>query len=142
MQVTGLLSSDPQKGWHILTILVADDSPHLRELVRITLASQGWRVVETGDATSVVGLAKTSSPDLVILDVGFDNAPAGVDGYWVCRELKGDPATSKVPVMMLSARDRASDVAAGRDAGAATYLMKPFGPIDLINAIRSVLDLK
>lgn len=90
----------------------------------------------------MVGLTKASSPDLVILDVGFDNAPAGVDGYRICRELKDDPATSRIPVMMLSAHDRASDVAAGREAGAATYLMKPFGPIDLINAIRSVLDLK
>jgi len=90
----------------------------------------------------VLALTRTSSPDLVILDVVFENAPAGVDGYAVCRELKSDPATNRIPVMMLSARDRASDVAAGREAGAATYLMKPFGPIDLINAIRSALDLK
>ena len=99
-------------------------------------------MVETGDATSVVELTKTTGPDLVLLDVMFDNAPRGVDGIAICRQLKSDPHTAKVPVMMLSARDKPADAAAGRAAGAAHYLAKPFGPIDLINAIRSALDLK
>ena len=87
-------------------------------------------------------LTKTPGPDLVLLDVIFDNAPAGIDGVAVCRSLKGDPQTAKIPVVMLSARDKPADVAAGRAAGAAHYLAKPFGPIDLISAIRSVLELK
>ena len=99
-------------------------------------------MVETGDATAVVELTKTTGPDLVLLDVIFENAPAGVDGISVCRQLKSEAETKKVPVVMLSARDKPADVAAGRAAGAAHYLAKPFGPIDLIDAIRSVLDLK
>jgi DNA-binding response OmpR family regulator len=99
-------------------------------------------VVETGDATAVVELTKTTGPDLVLLDVMFENAPPGVDGISVCRQLKSDADTKKVPVVMLSARDKPADAAAGRAAGAANYLAKPFGPIDLIDAIRSVLDLK
>jgi DNA-binding response OmpR family regulator len=99
-------------------------------------------VVETSDATTVLELTKTTGPDLVLLDVIFDSAPGGLDGIAICRSLKSDPQTSKIPVVMLSARDKPADVAAGRAAGAAHYLAKPFGPIDLISAIRSVLDLK
>lgn len=124
----------------MLTVLVADDSNHLRELVRITLSSQGWRVMETGDPGAVVELVKTAGPDLVLLDVVFDGYQT--DGFAVCRALKGDEATAAVPVVMLSARDRASDVAEGRAAGAAHYLLKPFGPIDLIDAIKQVLAVK
>jgi CheY-like chemotaxis protein len=99
-------------------------------------------VVETSDAANVLELTKTTGPDLVLLDVVFDNAPAGMDGVAVCRSLKRDPKTAKIPVVMLSAHDKPADVAAGRAAGAVHYLAKPFGPIDLISAIRSVLDLK
>jgi DNA-binding response OmpR family regulator len=124
----------------VLTVLVADDSNHLRELVRITLSSQGWRVVEAGDPGIVPELVKTAHPDLVLLDVIFEGHKT--DGFDVCRALKGDAATREVPVVMLSARDKVGDVAQGRAAGAAHYLLKPFGPIELIDAIKKVLSLK
>jgi DNA-binding response OmpR family regulator len=124
----------------VLTVLVADDSTHMRELVRITLSSQGWRVVETGDPGAVPELVKTAKPDLVLLDVTFEGFKP--DGFDVCRTLKSDAATREVPVVMLSGHDKAADQAEGRDAGAADYLLKPFGPIELINAIKKVLDLK
>jgi len=112
----------------------------MRELVRITLSSQGWRVVETGDPGAVAELVKTAKPDLVLLDVTFDGFKA--DGFDVCRTLKGDALTRDVPVVMLSAHDKAADLAEGRAVGASDYLMKPFGPIELIIAIKKVLDLK
>lgn len=124
----------------MLTVLVADDSSHTRELVRITLSSQGWRVVETGDPGTVPDLVKTARPDLVLLDVIFEGFKP--DGFDVCRTLKGDESTRGVPVIMLSARDKPGDLAEGRAAGAAHYLLKPFGPIQLIDAIKKVLDLK
>jgi DNA-binding response OmpR family regulator len=124
----------------VLTVLVADDSNHMRELIRITLSSQGWRVAETGDPGAVSELVKTARPDVVLLDVTFEGFKH--DGFDVCRTLKGDAETRDVPVIMLSARDRAGDLAEGRAAGAVQYLPKPFGPIELINAIRQVLDLK
>jgi DNA-binding response OmpR family regulator len=123
----------------VLTVLVADDSNHMRELVRITLSSQGWRVVETGDPATVPDLVRTASPDVVLLDIVFDGYQP--DGFDVCRTLKGDTATREVPVIMLSARDKPGDVAEGRAAGAVHYLLKPFGPIELINAIKKVLEL-
>jgi len=124
----------------VLTVLVADDSNHMRELVRITLSSQGWRVVETGDPATVPELVRTASPDLVLLDVLFEGFKP--DGFDVCRTLKGDATTREVPVIMLSARDKPGDLAEGRAAGAAHYLLKPFGPIELINAIKRVLALE
>ncbi len=124
----------------MLTVLVADDSNHMRELVRITLSSQGWRVVETGDPSTVPELVRTASPDLVLLDVLFEGFKP--DGFDVCRTLKGDATTREVPVIMLSARDKPGDLAEGRAAGAAHYLLKPFGPIELINAIKRVLALE
>lgn len=124
----------------VLTVLVADDSNHMRELVRITLSSQAWRVVETGDPGAVPELVKTAKPDVVLLDVTFEGFKP--DGFDVCRTLKGDATTRDVPVVMLSAHDQAADLAKGRSAGASDYLLKPFGPIELINAIKKVLDLK
>lgn len=124
----------------VLTVLVADDSHHLRELVRITLSSQSWRVVETGDPGAVPQLVQTVKPDVVLLDVTFEGFNA--DGFDVCRTLKGDALTRDVPVIMLSAHDKAADLAEARAVGAADYLLKPFGPIELIGAIKKVLDLE
>jgi len=124
----------------VLTVLVADDSTHMRELVRITLSSQGWRVVETGDPGAVLDLVKTAKPDVVLLDVTFEGFKP--DGFDVCRTLKSEAQTRDVPVVMLSAHDKAADVAEGHAAGASAYLLKPFGPIELIDAIKKVLDLK
>ena len=121
-------------------MLIADDSPHLRELVRITLSSQAWRVVETGDPDAVAELVTTAKPDVVLLDVTFEGFTR--DGFDVCRNLKGDAQTRDVPVVMLSAHDKDADKAEGRAVGASDYLLKPFGPIELINAIKNVLDLK
>jgi DNA-binding response OmpR family regulator len=124
----------------VLTVLIADDSNHMRELVRITLSSQGWRVVETGDPDAVSELVKTAKPDMVLLDVTFEGFKH--DGFDVCRTLKGDTETREVPVVMLSAHDKAADKAEGRAVGASDYLLKPFGPIELIDTIKKVLDLK
>src|SRR5687767_7713882 len=124
----------------VLTVLIADDSTHMRELVRITLSSQAWRVVETGDPDAVTELVKAAKPDVVLLDVTFEGFKH--DGFDVCRTLKGDAATRDVPVVMLSAHDKAADKAEGRAVGASDYLLKPFGPIELIDAIKKVLDLK
>ena len=124
----------------MLTVLVADDADHLRELVRITLSSQGWHVVETSDPGAVPELVQTAKPDVVLLDVTFEGFNA--DGFDVCRTLKADALTRDVPVVMLSAHDKAADVAEGRAVGASDYLLKPFGPLELIGAIKKVLDLE
>ena len=93
----------------------------------------GWFMV-------LVSIVATETSAVTFLSVpGLAFKP---DGFDVCRTLKGDALTRNVPVVMLSAHDEAADVAEGRAVGASDYLLKPFGPIELINAIRKVLDLK
>src|SRR5260370_396923 len=82
---------------------------------------------------AVPELVKTAKPDVVLLDVTCEGFKP--NGFDVCRTLKGDVDTRDVPVVMLSAHDKAADQAEGRAVGASDYLLKPFGPIELIKAI-------
>ncbi|TMG48052.1 MAG: response regulator [Chloroflexi bacterium] len=119
-------------------ILIADDHRFIRDMVRITLSTQGWTIAEAATPEQALDLARRDPPHAVLLDVMFreDGGPTGFD---VCRQLKTDPATKAIPVVMLTARDSASDRKAGMAAGASHYLVKPFGPIDLINTLRGLL---
>ena len=112
-------------------ILVVDDQPDIRELVRMTLEIDGHEVHEAGDGPSALQAARRLAPDLVLLDVMM---PGGMDGLTVCRSLRSSPAHRRTRVVMLSARGQKEDIEAGRAAGADAYLAKPFSP-------RQVLDL-
>src|SRR6266513_1303174 len=122
----------------VTDILVADDQRFIRDMVRITLSTQGWTIAEAATPDQTVDLAHRDPPRAVLLDVNFDedNGPTGFD---VCKILKQDPATKEIPVVMLTARDSSADRKAGLAAGASHYLVKPFGPIDLINTLRGIL---
>lgn len=119
-------------------ILVADDHRFIRDMVRITLSTQGWTIAEAATADQTLDLARREMPRTILLDVNFDEGE-GPTGFDVCRELKADPLTKEIPVVMLTARDSPSDRKQGMAAGAAHYLIKPFGPIDLINILRGLL---
>jgi DNA-binding response OmpR family regulator len=119
--------------------LVADDAAEIRTLVRITLQSQGWVVHEAASTVAALEMAEDIRPDAVLLDVVFSGEAD--DGFVVCRKLRRSPATSLIPVVMLTARSTASDRAIAQRAGATAYLPKPFGPIDLISTLRSILGL-
>ena len=118
-------------------ILIADDQRFIRDMVRITLSTQGWTIAEAATADQTVDLAHRDPPRAVLLDVNFDED--GPTGFDVCKLLKDDPATMAIPVVMLTARDSSADRKAGLAAGASHYLVKPFGPIDLINTLRGIL---
>src|SRR5689334_19836957 len=101
-----------------ITVLVADDSASIRSLVRITLTSQSWSVIEAETAEEAMATARRRMPDLCILDITFGET--GPDGLAVCAELKADPKTAAVPIIVLTAHDdpaerRRAD-AAGADA--------------------------
>ena len=119
-------------------ILIADDQRFIRDMVRITLTTQGWTIAEAATADQAIDLAHRDPPRAVLLDVNFDEA-GGPTGFDVCKLLKEDPATKAIPVVMLTARDSSADRKAGLAAGASHYLVKPFGPIDLINTLRGLL---
>ena len=117
-------------------LLVADDLVPIRQMVRITLSTQGWTIVEAKNGNEALDLVRSERPDLVLLDVDMG---AGPNGFEVCRQMKADPATKDIPVVMLTAHESDSDRAIGFAAGATQYLTKPFGPLELIDTIRGIL---
>ena len=117
-------------------LLVADDLVPIRQMVRITLSTQGWTIVEAKNGNEALDLVRSEKPDLVLLDVDMGPGPNGFD---VCRQIKGDEATKDIPVVMLTAHESDSDRAIGFAAGATQYLTKPFGPLELIDTIRGIL---
>ena len=118
------------------TLLVADDLVPIRQMVRITLSTQGWTILEAENGQKALEIARAEHPDLMLLDVDMG---AGPNGFDVCRELKAADDTKGIPIVMLTAHDSESDRAVGFAAGAAEYLTKPFGPLELIDTIRTIL---
>ena len=116
-------------------ILIVDDDEDMRNVIRLALESHGHVVREFGDGIEALKFARADHPDLMILDV---NLP-GVDGYEICYLVKSDPKLRHTRVIMLTVRDRETDIAAGRGALADAYLIKPFDPDKLLAAIA---DLK
>lgn len=109
-------------------------------MVRITLSTQGWTIAEASSVDQALDLARRDPPHAMLLDVTLDEEhPDGPNGFDVCRQLKADPVTKGIPVIMLTARDGPADRKEGMEAGASHYLVKPFGPIDLINTLRGLL---
>ena len=117
-------------------LLEADDLVPIRQMVRITLSTQGWTIVEAKNGNEALELVRSEKPDLVLLDVDMGPGPNGFD---VCRQIKADEATKDSPVVMLTAHESDSDRAIGFAAGATQYLTKPFGPLELIDTIRGIL---
>jgi DNA-binding response OmpR family regulator len=117
-------------------LLIADDLVPIRQMVRITLSTQGWTILEAENGQKALEIARAERPDLMLLDVDMG---AGPNGFDVCRELKAAEETKGIPIVMLTAHDSESDRAVGFAAGAAQYLTKPFGPLELIDTIRTIL---
>jgi DNA-binding response OmpR family regulator len=117
-------------------LLVADDLVPIRQMVRITLSTQGWTIVEAKNGNEALDLVRSEKPDLVLLDVDMGPGP---NGFEVCRQMKADVGTKDIPVVMLTAHESDSDRAIGFAAGATQYLTKPFGPLELIDTIRGIL---
>jgi len=119
-------------------ILVVDDEQAILELVRYNLAKRGYRVLlaETGESALLLG--KNDLPDLILLDLMLP----GIDGLDVCRQLKANPRTQHIPVLLLTARGQEEDIAMGMEMGADDYITKPFSPKVLISRIRAALRRK
>ncbi len=116
-------------------ILAVDDEPHILKLVAFSLKSGGYEVLEATDGLSAITVALAEQPDLILLDVMM---PA-LDGYEACRRLKTDPATSEIPVIMLTAKTQVAEQKIGHEAGAVGYITKPFTPKDLVAQVREFL---
>ena len=114
------------------TLLVIDDDQRLRELVAEYLGGRGYAVETAADGDLGLERLRAGSIDLVVLDVMLP----GKDGFEVCREIR---RTSKVPVIMLTARGDEMDRIVGLEIGADDYLAKPFNPRELLARVQAVL---
>ena len=114
------------------TILVADDDRKITDMLRRTLAYEGYQVVTAADGHEALAKAAAQRPDLVVLDWMLP----GLDGIEVARRIRAADAT---PILMLTARDAVEDRVAGLDSGADDYLVKPFAPAELLARLRALL---
>jgi CheY-like chemotaxis protein len=123
--------ADHSDGRHL--ILIVDDEPSVRAMVHasIQVRANRYRVVEAGNATEAIARARAHQPDLVLLDVALPDH----DGFWVCRELKGDAQTAHIMVIMLTAMGLQSDRERAIAAGADGYIVKPFSPRALVEEL-------
>ena len=114
-------------------ILIVEDHADIRRLIRMTLEFEDYDIREAPNGEVALAMAEELQPDLILLDVMMPGALSGLD---VCRRLRGDAkAGHGARIIMLSARGQASDREAGLQAGADTYLVKPFSPLQLIDCI-------
>lgn len=114
------------------TILVVDDEPQIRRVLRSTLSSQGYIIIEAKTGEEAVELLRKEKPDLILLDV---NMP-GIGGIAACREIRQGSAA---PIIILTVRNAERDKVLALDAGADDYVVKPFGIEELLARIRASL---
>lgn len=117
------------------TILVVDDERDILELLEYNLAKEGYRVVRVATGEEAMEAARVRGPDLILLDLMLP----GIDGLEVCKRLKDDKRTSRIPIVMLTAKGEEADVVLGLELGADDYITKPFSPRLLVARIRAVL---
>lgn len=123
-------------------ILLIDDDPLMRQIVKSALAGENYTVAEADSGTDGLAQALAERPDLILLDVMMP----GMDGYQVCHRLRANLTTLSVPIMMLTALDDIGEKVRGMQVGADDYVTKPFDPRELRSRIaahlrRSVRDL-
>lgn len=116
-------------------ILVVDDEPDTIELITFNLKSAGFDVVSAMDGAEALRLAQANSPDLIVLDLMLPE----VDGLEVCKILRRNPATSTIPIVMLTAKAGEIDRILGLELGADDYMTKPFSPRELVLRVRRLL---
>ena len=117
-------------------VLIADDEPNILLSLEFLMKREGLRTCVAADGTQALAAVQRERPDLVLLDVMM---PGSLDGLEMCRRLRAQPATAQVPVILLTARGQQRDIEAGREAGADTYLTKPFSPMELLDRIAALL---
>lgn len=116
-------------------VLIVDDNPDMRRLIRITLGD-AYEVLEAGDGESALVQVSKHLPNLVILDIMM---PGALDGLQVLERIRSTPAWQHILVMMLTARGQTSDQQFGMSKGADAYFVKPYSPMQLLQWVRTRL---
>ena len=116
-------------------ILIVEDEPNIIKLISIRLERLGHSINAADNGVTALEIARESLPDLILLDVMI---PA-LNGLQVLQQLKADPTTAPIPVLMLTARGHEADIVAGLEGGADDYIIKPFSFPELISRVSSAL---
>lgn len=117
------------------SVLVVDDEPMTRNLLRLMLERDGYRILEAADGLQALDVVAQEKPHLLIMDVMMPN----MDGITACERLRAEAETAVLPIILLSARTSQDAVRAGLAAGANIYLGKPVSREELIRTVREVL---
>lgn len=115
-------------------ILIVEDDPDIRELVRQNITNEGWQVSEASDGRSALEQIRKSRPDLIVLDLMLPE----MSGKEVCRMAKTDPETKSIPIIIVTAKGEEVDRIIGFELGADDYVAKPFSPRELVLRIRAI----
>jgi len=116
-------------------VLVVDDEPNVRRLSR-TILSKNYIVIEAEDGKQAIEIANSQKPDVILMDMLMPK----MDGLTACLEIKKNPVTKSIPVIMVTAIGFGLNVKLSQQMGATGYVTKPFSSQDLINAIGKVLE--
>jgi two-component system, OmpR family, alkaline phosphatase synthesis response regulator PhoP len=116
-------------------VAIVEDEEDIRAVVGAALKKDRFRVVEFADGRSFLAWLRLGKPDLVVLDLMLPD----IDGFAVCRAVRGDSALSALPVIMLTARAQEADRVLGLELGADDYVVKPFSPRELVARVKAVL---
>ncbi|RJT33398.1 response regulator [Mesorhizobium waimense] len=119
-------------------VLICDDDPLLLELMEFRLRAKGYEVIKAVDGAEALSKAEKEAPDIIALDAMMPKA----DGLEVLARIKGDPALSETPVVMLTARKGERDIVSALEKGADDYLVKPFIPEELLARLARLLARK
>jgi len=118
-----------------IRILIVDDDPDIRDVLKLTLAEENYEIIEAGDGEEALKIISTKPLDLVLLDYKIPK----IDGRQVCRLIKKDLLLRHLPVIMVTGKGEINDKVDGIDAGADDYVVKPFEPKELIARIKMIL---
>jgi CheY-like chemotaxis protein len=120
-----------------VSVVLAEDDVDIRALVQLVLEGLDLEVRAVGNGSDALAACREAAPRLLLLDITMP----GMNGLEVCRAVRQDPGLANLPIILMTARAQSSDVAAGLDAGADAYIIKPFGPIELREHVEALLDL-
>jgi CheY-like chemotaxis protein len=122
----------------MVKILIAEDEPDIRELVKLTLQFAGFEVIATANGAELLERAPQVMPDLILSDVRMPR----MTGYEACRAIRQIPELDGIPVVFLSAKGQEDEVKAGLEAGGEAYILKPFAPDLLVRHVKELLEAK
>lgn len=117
-------------------ILIVDDNEGLRRIIKLTLGSGRYQLIEAANGVEAIQLAESELPDFVLLDIMMP----GMSGFEVCQKLRAIPTMAKTIIIILSALTQKKDQQRGLDMGADLYITKPFLPTELIKVLNKYAD--